>query len=116
MARPITDYSRVHYRVPVHYPAVLVIDGKPHNVLITDLSTQGCAAEEQQGVPPGSEVRLLLHGPTSSPIPILTAIVRWRHGTRCGIEFVAVAPHTTEQLRHVVIEELGRRHVSEANA
>ena len=116
MARPITDYSRVHYRVPVHYPAVMVHDGEPNDLLSTNLSIQGCAVEGQHGVPPGSEVQLLLQGLTSSPIPILTAVVRWRHGARCGIEFVGVPPHTREQLRQVVIELLARRHISEANA
>jgi len=116
MSRSITDYSRVHYRVAVYYPGIMLYQGKSNHLLIIDLCVHGCAAEEPHGVPPGSQVQLLIKDPSCSPIPILTAVVRWRHGTRCGLEFVGVPPQSSEQLRRAVIEELGRKHTVEGSA
>jgi hypothetical protein len=115
MSRLMTDYSRVYYRVPVRYSAVMVHNGQSSGLLIIDLSVHGCAAEDHDGVLPGSEVQLFLQGLTS-PVPILTAIGRWWQGARCGFEFVGLPPQTYEHLRCAVIDELARRHIVKGNA
>lgn len=116
MSRPINDDSRVHYRIPVYYPAVMVHNGYANVGLITNLSIQGCAVEEEYSAPLGSDVGLHMQCLTGPNIA-LTAVVRWRQGHRCGLEFVGGSSHTYEQLRRVFIDALARRlHSAEGNA
>jgi hypothetical protein len=116
MSRSIQHYSRVHYRVPVHYPAVLVDRENSAVVVITDLSVQGCAVEHEQYVLQSSDVEVRLQCPAASSIT-LTAIVRWQDGRRYGLEFVGLSNRSYEELRRVVIDQLMQRvHSAEGSA
>ena len=110
MSRSVSDYCRVHYRVPIYYPAVMVYKGDCSCPIITNLSVGGCAAEDHHDAPVGSKTQLVLQGLSTSPVCILTAIVRWRQGHRCGLEFVDTPSPTYERLRRAVIDELARRY------
>ena len=110
MSRSVSDYCRVHYRVPIYYPAVMVYKGDCSCPIITNLSVGGCAAEDHHDAPVGSKTQLVLQGLSTSPVCILTAIVRWRQGHRCGLEFVDTPSPTYERLRRAVIDELSRRY------
>ncbi len=85
-------------------------------VLVTDLSVQGCAIDDHQRVPLGSDVELRIQCPITSSIVII-ATVRWQHEHRCGLEFMGIPKHVHEQLRCVVIDQLARRlHSAERTA
>jgi hypothetical protein len=107
MSRPISHYSRVHYRIPIHYPAMMVHGGHSTVVLVTDLSVQGCAVEYEQSVLLGPDIELRMEWLTT-PTSAITATVRWQHGRRCGLEFVGMPNEIYEQLRGIMIDHLGK--------
>jgi hypothetical protein len=85
----------------------MVHGGDSTVVLVTDLSVQGCAIEYEQCASLGPDIDLRMEWLTTPTIAI-TATVRWRHGRRCGLEFVGIPNHIYEHLRRIMIDQLGK--------
>ena len=89
--RSIVQYSRLHYRVSVHYPVTLHSNAATRVGLMTTLSVNGCTIECQKSLDPSHhiEVRVRLPNP-SGPLVIEAATIRWSCGSSYGLEFLMV--------------------------
>jgi PilZ domain-containing protein len=104
-SRSIVHYSRLHYRVSVHYPVILYSNAVTRVGLMTTLSVNGCTIECQKSLNPSLHIKVHVRLPNQSgPLIIEAAAIRWSCGSSYGLEFLIM--HNRQQLNRCVIEEI----------
>jgi PilZ domain-containing protein len=104
-SRSIVHYSRLHYRVSVHYPVTLHSNAVARVGLMTTLSGNGCTIECQKSLDLSHHIEVHVRLPNHPrPLVIEAAAIRWSCGSSYGLEFLIV--NNRQQLNRCVIEEI----------
>ncbi len=103
--RSFVHYSRLHYRVSVHYPVILCSNAATRVGLMTTLSVKGCTIECRKPLDPSHHIEVHLRLPNQFGLLVIeAAAIRWSCGSLCGLEFVMV--NNQQQLNRCVIEAI----------
>ncbi|MBL8075700.1 MAG: PilZ domain-containing protein [Nitrospira sp.] len=95
--------SRGRPRVPVDYPVSFTGDDGSGHGTVTNLTLAGGEIKSNIQPPIGARLSLHVQPPSARPsIVIALAIVRWKEGDRCGLEFVRFEGDAKEQLKDML--------------
>lgn len=89
--------------MPVDYPTFFSGDEGSGRGIVTNLTLAGGEIETRVPFSTGARVCIQVHPPNARPpIVIAQAIVRWKQGNRCGLEFVRFEGDAKAQLKDML--------------